>query len=192
MVFYHVKLNAKRNILDRQLSDLDKYKEIKAIMETYFMPYVDDRYVSMFVLGKENISYIMGKQGRVALERYFTVYKDYMLSFYAKLFINYNGKQDVMCPSIPSAKTDFDKIKRYQISCDMFDSEGRAERILFKFRIKKDGIWGMYDVVIRGSTSVAIANRDMISEYMSKNNKNIETVTSILIEKTNSVVNKLK
>ena len=192
MVFYHVKLNAKRNILDRNLSDFDKYTEIKNIMNDYFMPYVDEKYVSMFVLGKNNINHVISKYGKPLLNDYLKAYREYMLSFYAKLFINYNGKQDVMCPPIPSSKTDFDKIKRYQLSCDMFDSEGRGERILFKFRKKRDGVWGMYDVVIRGSTSVAIANRDMIAEEMSKNNKNINKVISILVEKTNSVANKLK
>ncbi len=122
---------------------------LKTIVEQELLPYVDYRYASLKVLGRniKTLQKELKSRDRVLakIDAFTDAFKGYMVSTYASAFTEYTN-QKVEFP--PAKKLTDSKFVTVPVQVT---EEGRPPiKLSFKLRRQKDNSWKVYDLVAEG------------------------------------------
>ncbi|EKE71480.1 ABC transporter substrate-binding protein [Gallaecimonas xiamenensis] len=146
---------------------------LKVIVRDELLPYVDYRYASLKVIGR-NLPKVSADQR----DRFIGAFKNYLVTTYAQAFTQYRDQQ------VSFERSDLDPNRQQKIASvkARIIETGRPEiSLIFKARLNsKTGDWGVYDMVAEGISLLASKQAELEGLIRQKG---IDEVTEMLKEK---------
>ncbi|WKE66056.1 ABC transporter substrate-binding protein [Gallaecimonas kandeliae] len=151
---------------------------IKEIVREELLPYVDYRYASLKVIGRN-----LPKTTSDQRDRFIAVFKNYLVTTYAQAFTQYHDQQ-VIFERSPMDEGHQQKIASVKAR---IIEEGRPEiNLIFKARLNsKTGSWGVYDMVAEGISLLSSKQAELEGLIRQKG---IDEVTQMLKDKANVAI----
>ncbi|WP_133405472.1 MlaC/ttg2D family ABC transporter substrate-binding protein [Parashewanella tropica] len=148
---------------------------LKTIITDELLPYVDYKYASYMVLGRNLRS--SSKSQRTA---FVTSFKDYLISTYATAFTAYTDQQVKFSPA-----KDFSNQKIVTVPVQVISGGRPPINISFKVRKLKNGTWKVFDLVAEG-VSLLQSKQSEIGGLIQR--QGLDSVIKMLSEKAKAPI----
>ncbi len=159
---------------------------LKTIVDEELLPFVDYRYASLKVLGRnvQGLQKQLKSRDKVIakINEFTTAFKAYMVSTYASAFTEYTHQKIEFSPG-----RKFSDQKFVTVPVQVIEPGRPPIKMAFKVRRQKDNTWKVYDLIAEG-VSLIQSKQSEIGGLIQR--EGIDSVIKMLHEKANADVKK--